>query len=78
VKAGENKSNVESELESGDPTDVDDMVFFEDKESREVVVTSLERHDPTTMFAGDEQEAERRVVVPMLRKRAARADTIGE
>ena len=37
VKAGENKSDVESELELGDPTDVEDMVFSEEEESREVV-----------------------------------------
>ena len=33
MKAGENKSDVESELESEDPTDVDDMVFSEEEES---------------------------------------------
>ena len=33
MKAGENKSDVESKLESGDPTDVDDMVFSEEEES---------------------------------------------
>jgi len=53
VKAGERKSDVESELESSDPTDVNDMVFSEE-ESREVVVTSVERRDPKAMFAGDE------------------------
>ena len=54
VKAGENKSDVESELELKDPTDVDDMVFSKEEESREVIVTSTEHHDPTAMFAGDE------------------------
>ena len=54
VKAGERKSNVESKLESKDPTDVDDMVFFEEEESWEVVVTSAERRDPTAMSASDE------------------------
>ena len=33
MKAGENKSDVESELESEDPTDVDDMVFSKEEES---------------------------------------------
>ena len=60
VKAGERKSDVESELESEDPTDVDDMVFFEEEESREVIVTSAERRDPAATSAGDEQEASRR------------------
>ena len=54
VKARENKSDVESELESGDPKDVDDMVFSEEEESREVVVTSAEHHDPTATSASDE------------------------
>jgi len=37
VKAGGNKSDVESELKSEDPIDVEDMVFSEEEESREVV-----------------------------------------
>ena len=60
MKAGERKSDIESELESEDPMDVDDMVFSEEEGSWEVVVTSAERRDPVSMSAGDEQEAERR------------------
>ena len=78
MKAGERRSDVESELASEDPTDVDDMVFSKEEESREVVVTSVERRDPTTMSIGDEQEAERRVVVPVPRKCMASTDTVGE
>ena len=33
MKAGERKSDVEYELESEDPTDVDDMVFSKEEES---------------------------------------------
>ena len=33
MKAGERKSDVEAELESEDPTDVDDMVFSEEEGS---------------------------------------------
>ena len=54
VKAGENKSDVESELKSEDPTDVDDMIFSEEEESPKVILTSAERHDPAAMSAGDE------------------------
>ena len=54
MKAGERKSDVEFELESEDPTDVDDMVFSEEEESWEVVVTSAEHRDPTATSAGDE------------------------
>ena len=78
VKAGENKSDVEFELKSEDPIDVDDMVFSEEEESQEVVVTSVERRDPVAMSAGDEQEAERRGEVPVPRKHAASADAAGE
>ena len=53
------------------------MVFSEEEESREVVVTSTERRDPTAMLAGGEQEAERHAVVPVLRKRAVSADAVG-
>ena len=78
VKVGERKSDVESKLESEDPTDVDDMVFSKEEESREVVVTSAEHCDPTAMSAGDEQEVERHAVVPVLRKRAMSVDAVGE
>ena len=54
VKDGENRSDVESELESEDPIEVDDMIFSEEEECWEVIVTSAERRDPTTMSASDE------------------------
>ncbi|XP_066311501.1 eukaryotic translation initiation factor 3 subunit A-like [Miscanthus floridulus] len=78
VKARERRSDDESKLESEDPTDVDDMIFSEEEESREVVVTSAESRDPAAISAGDEQEVERRAMVPMPRKHTASADTVGE
>ena len=78
MKAGENRSDVLSELESEDPTYVDDMIFSEEEESREVVVTLVERRNPMTMSAGDEQDAERCTEVPMPRKHAMSADVVGE
>ena len=78
VRARENRSDVKSELESEVPTEVDDIIFSEEEESWEVVVTSAERHDPTAISAGDEQETERHAEVPVPRKRAASADVIGE
>jgi len=54
VKAGENKSDVKSKLESKDPTDVDDMVFSKEEESPEVILTSAERRDPAATSTGDE------------------------
>jgi len=78
MKVGERRSDVESELESEDPIQVDDMIFSEEEESLELVVTSVERRDPVAMSAGDEQEAERRAEVPMPRKRATSADAVSK
>ena len=54
VKAGECRSDVESELTLEDPTDVDDIVFSMEEESWEVIVTSVEHRDPTATSTGDE------------------------
>ena len=78
VRAGEHRSDVESELASDDPTDLDDMVFSNEEESWEVIVTSAVRRNPAATSAGEEQEAARRVEVPMSRKRVASADVVGE
>ena len=78
MKARERKSDIKSELESEDPTDVDDMVFSEEEESWEVIVTSAEHRDPAAMSTGDEQEVERRTVVPVPSKHAASADAVDE
>ena len=60
MKARENRSDVESELESENPTEVgDDMIFSEEEESQEVIATSAGCRDPTAVSAGGEQEAER-------------------
>lgn len=79
VWARQNRSDVESELRSEDPTEVgDDVIFSEEEEDWEVVVTSMEHCDPMAMSAGGEQEVERRGDVPAPRKRAMSADAIGE
>ena len=78
MRAEERRSDIESELKSEDPTEVDDMIFSEEEESREVIMTSVERRDPAAMSASDEQEAERRSEVPMPRKHAVIANATGE
>ena len=79
MKVGENRSDVESELESEDPTEVGhDMIFSKEEESWEVVATSAERRDPMAASASGKQEAERRGDVPVLRKHATSPDTVGE
>ncbi|XP_066365354.1 uncharacterized protein [Miscanthus floridulus] len=54
------------------------MVFFDEEESREVVVTLVDHCGPAVMSAGGEQEATRHAVVPASRKRTTSADVVGE
>ena len=62
MRTGERRSDVESELASDyPPTDLDDMVFSDEEESREVVVTLAERRGPAAMSAGEEHKATRHV-----------------
>ena len=74
VRAGENKSDVESE----DPTEVgDDVISIEEEGGREVM-TSTVRREPTAASASGGREAERRGDVPTPRKRATSSDDVGE
>ena len=54
VRVGERASDVESELASDDPTDLDDMVFSDEEGSQEVIMTSAEHRGRATTSAGDE------------------------
>ena len=79
MKVRENRSDVESELELEAPMEVgDDMIFFEEEEIQEVIVTSVERCDPMATHTSGEQEVERCDNVLVLRKRAASMDVVGE
>ena len=78
MRAGERASDVESELTSDDPMDLDDMAFSDEEESREVVATSVVRHDPMVTSAGEEQEATWCMEVPASKKHVASADAVGE
>ena len=71
MRARERASDVESELTSDDPTDLDDMAFSDEEESQEVVATSAVRRDNVVTSAGEEQEAMRRAEVPVSRKHVA-------
>lgn len=57
MRAKERASDVELELTSDDPTDLDDMVFSDEEEGREVVATLAVCRDPTATSAGEEQES---------------------
>ena len=78
MQVGENRSDVEAELESEDPTEVGGTASSSKDGDQEVVVTSLEHCEPTAMSAGDGQEVERHGDVPTTRKHAASSDTIDE
>ena len=78
VRAGEKRSDVESKLESEDPTEVgDDASSFENMRGQEVM-TLVVHHDPMAMSTGSGHEAERRGDVPMLCKCATSSDAVGE
>ena len=78
MRAGERRSDVESELASDDPPmDLDDMVFSDEEESWEDVATSVVHRNPAATSAEEEQEAAQRAEVPASRKRATSADTVG-
>jgi hypothetical protein len=54
------------------------MIFSEEEEGQEVIMTLAECRDPTATSVGGEQEVERCGDVPVPRKCAAILDTIGE
>ena len=67
------------ELESEDPTEMgDDVISSEVEVGREVVVTSVERREPTAVFADGGREAERRSDIPTPRKRAMSSNAVSE
>ena len=77
--AGENRSDIESELESEDPIEVgDDVIFSKEEEGREVVATSVEHRDPAAASAGGDREVERCGDILMPRKHVASSDAVGE
>ena len=79
MPARENRSDIESELESEDPTEMgDDVICSKDERGREVIATSMERHEPAATSTSGERKVERRGDIPMLRKHAASMDAIGE
>ena len=79
IRAEERRSDVESELTSDDPPmDLDNMVFSDEEESWEVVVTSAERCGPTATSAGGEQEVAWHAAVPASRKCAVNVNVVGE
>ena len=79
VRARENKSDVESELESEDPTKMgDDVISSEDEEGQEVIVTLVEHREPTATSTSSGWDVGSHGDVPPSRKHAASSNAIGE
>ena len=76
MRASENRSDMEAELESEEPTKMGgDASTSEDDRDQGIIVTSAERHAPVATSAGGGRDTEKRGVVPMSRKSAASSDT---
>jgi len=79
VRAGENRSNVEAELESEEPMEMGgDTGSSEEEGDRGVVATSVESHEPAVVSTSGGRDAEWHSDVPISRKHAASSDTAVE
>ena len=79
VRAGENRSDVEAELELEEPMEMGGYASSsEDEGGRDVIVTSVERREPTAKSDSGGCDAERRGNVPVLRKRIMSSDVVDE
>ena len=78
VWARENRSDVEAELESEEPTELGGDVSSSKDGDWDVVATSSKRRESATTSASGERVAGRRDDVPPSRKRAASSDAAGE
>ena len=79
MRAGENRSDIEVELESEEPMEMgSDTSSSKNEGSRSVIATSVERHEPMVVSTSGGREAERCSNVPAPRKHVVSSDTIGE
>ena len=79
VYGGESRSDMEAELESEEPTEVDgDTSTSEDEGDRGIVVTSVERHEPATVSVNGGRDAEKHGDILESRKHATSEDTAVE
>ena len=79
MRADENRSDVEAELESEEPTEIGgDASTSEDDGDRGVVATSVERRVPAAASIGGGRDTKRRGDVPTSRKCTAISDATVE
>ena len=79
VWAGENRSDMEAELESEEPMEMcGDASTFEHDGDQGIVTTSVEHRELTTTSVSGERDTERRDNVPMSRKHATSSDSVVE
>ena len=76
VRSGENRSDMEAELESEEPTELGgDMSTFEDEGYWGIVVTSVERREPMVASTSGGWDVLRHSDVPASRKHAMSSNT---
>jgi len=79
VRGGESQSDMEVELESEEPTEMEgDASTSEDELDRGIVATSVERREPMAASVGGGRDAEKHGDIPKLRKHTVREDTAVE
>ena len=79
MTAGENRSDVEAELESEEPMEMGgDASTSEDDKDRGVVATTVERRAPVATSVSGGRDAERCSDVPASRKHATSSDAAVE
>ena len=76
MRAGENQSDMEAELELEEPTEMGGGTSTsEDEGDRGIVATLVEHCEPMAASISGERDTERRGDVPTSRKHAASKDT---
>ena len=77
MRASENRSDMEAELESEEPTDMcGDTSTSEDEGDRGIVVTSVECHEPTVASVSGGWDTKRHGGIPMSRKLTTSSDAV--
>ena len=79
MRASENRSDIEAELKSEEPTKMGgDTSSSKDEGGRDIVATSVEHHEPVVVSASGRQDMERRGDVLASRKHAMSSKAIIE
>lgn len=79
MRVNKNRSHIEAEFESKDPTEMgDNMISSEDDGGQEAIVTLAVYHEPTTTSASGGRDIERHGDIPAPRKCTMSSDAVGK